>query len=178
MSKQIKQLEMDVLTRTFEDVQDFVLFTATGVDAQADHQFRASLRKKNIRVQMVKNSLARRVFENLGVHLADAWTSPTLVAWGAGSLAELSREIDALGKKNTKLKMKAAVSERAEIPFPRALTMPTRAEAIGRVVALALSPAARVAGQARAPASRVAGQIKTLRERAGAAEGAAPPAAT
>jgi hypothetical protein len=43
--------------------------------------------------------------------------------------------------------------------------MPTRAEAIGRVVMLALSPAAKIAGALRGPAGKVAGQVKSVSEK-------------
>ena len=165
MSKQIKQMEMDALKKTFEGVRDMVLLSISSVNAQADNQLRTTLRKKNIRLQVVKNSLAHRVFGELGMKLANAWESPTTVAWGADSLAELSKELDALIRKNDKIKVKTAVSEGQELPFDRAKTMPTRAEAIGRVVALALSPARRLVSQITAPASRIAAQVKTVSEK-------------
>ena len=116
---------------------------------------------------MVKNSLARRVFSELGIKTQKYWQGPTIFAWGAGSLAELSKDVEALVKKNDKiLKVKGAISEGQEIDFKTALAMPTRAQASGRVVALALSPAARIAGQLRGPVAHVAGQIKTLSEKA------------
>jgi ribosomal protein L10 len=178
MSKQIKQLEMDALKKTFQDVRDLVMLSATGINAQADNLMRHTLRKKNIRLQIVKNSLAARVFGELGIRVSDNhWQSPTLVAWGAGSISELCRELEGILKKNNKIKDKIAVSEGQELPFSQALKMPTRAEAIGRVVSLALSPANRLMSQLLAPAGRVAGQIKSLRERtpeAAPAEGAPP----
>jgi ribosomal protein L10 len=166
MSKQIKQMEMDSLKDTFRDVRDLVFLTAHKVDCHADNQLRATLRKKNIRLQVVKNSLARRVFDELGIKVSTGWEGPTLLAWGATSLADLSKELDALMKKNDKLKPKAAVAEGQEVTFKAALAMPTRAEAIGRIVSLALTPASRLVSQILAPASMVAGQIKSLAERA------------
>jgi large subunit ribosomal protein L10 len=165
MSKRIKQMQMDSLKDVFRDVRDMVLLSTSGVNAQVDNQMRNSLRKKNIRLQVVKNSLCRRVFDELGMKLDRAWTSPTVVAWGAGSVAELSRELEALIKKNAKIKVKTAIAEGQELTFERALKMPTKAEAIGRIVSLVLSPASRLVSQILAPAGRVAGQIKTLRER-------------
>ena len=55
--------------------------------------------------------------------------------------------------------------------------MPTRTQAIGRVVGLALSPASRLIGQLKAPGANISGQLKTLSERPEpAAAGAEPPA--
>jgi large subunit ribosomal protein L10 len=176
MSKQIKQMEMDALGRTFAEVRDLVLLSVTGMPAQAENQLRLALRKKNIRLQVVKNSLARRVFDRLGLKADSVWEGPTTLAWGGGSLAELSRELDTALRKNDKVKFKGAVADGQPVTFAQALKMPTRTEAIGRVVSLVLSPAARIAGALRGPAGRVAGQVKTLREREGApAEGAAAP---
>jgi len=65
------------------------------------------------------------------------------------------------------------------VPFAVAIKMPTRAEAIGMVVTLALSPARRIAGALRGPAGIVAGQIKAIsekKEEAPAEAVAAPPA--
>ena len=64
-------------------------------------------------------------------------------------------------------------SERQPVDFKVALKMPTKAEAIGRVIGMALSPASRLVSQILAPASNIAGQIKTLAERE-PAEAAAP----
>lgn len=164
MAKQVKQMEMDTLKSTFKDVRDIVLLSATGITCQADNQMRLALRKKNIRLQMVKNSLARRVFDELGLK-AKRWEGPTVVAWGGTSIAELAKEIEALAKKNDKIKPKGAISEGLEISFAQALKMPTRAEAIGRVIMLALSPARRVAGQIVGPARRLAGQVKSVSEK-------------
>jgi large subunit ribosomal protein L10 len=181
MSKTIKQMEMDALGQTFRGVRDMVLLSVSGVNAQADNQMRLALRKKNIRLHVVKNSLARRVFNDLGFKAStdSFWLGPTLIAWGHNSLKELSLEIDALIKKNDKIKPKGAFADGQEVTFDQARKMLSKAEAIGRVVSLALSPAARLVSQIRAPAARVAGQIKTLREKppeGGGETPAAPPA--
>jgi large subunit ribosomal protein L10 len=172
MSKQIKQMEMDALRQTFQDVRDLVVLTSSGVNSPTDNQLRLNLRRKNIRMQVVKNSLARRVFDDLGMTSSTFWEGPTAIVWGTGSLAELSRELDTLLRKNDKIKPKGALAEGQEVTFQQALTMPTRAEAIGRVVSLVLSPAGRLVSQLQGPAARVAAQIKTLGEKA-AAEGPA-----
>jgi large subunit ribosomal protein L10 len=175
MSKVIKQMEMDSLKSTFQDVRDMVVLSATKLSCQADNQLRATLRKKNIQMQMVKNTLTRRVFDELGMKVGGYWEGTTILAWGGSSLADLSKELEGLLKKNDKiLKVKGAISEGQEITFQAALKMPTRAEAIGRVISLALSPATRVVSQILAPAAQLAAQIKTLTERPPEAAAAAP----
>lgn len=166
MSKQIKQMEMDALKTTFAGVRDLVLLSVSKVDSQADNQMRLTLRKKNIRLHMVKNSLARRIFDEMGIPTKTAWAGPTTLAWGGDSLADLSKAIDdVILKKNKNIAVKGAIAEGLEITFEQAKTMPTRAEAIGTILAMILGPAAQIAGQIAGPAAQIAGQIKTLADK-------------
>lgn len=177
MSKAIKQMEMDALKATFQNVRDLVIMSVLGgVDCQMDNQLRNRLRKKSICLQVVKNSLTRRVFDELGLKVAENskfWEGPSIIAWGTASLGELSKALDAelkeLVKKHAQLKdrivIKGAIADGQEVTFAQALKMPTKAEAIGRIVTLVLSPASRLIGQIKAPAARLAAQIKTIAER-------------
>jgi large subunit ribosomal protein L10 len=174
MSKIIKQMQMASMKQTFEGIRDLVMMNVTGLDCHQDNKLRLTLRKKNIRLQVIKNSLARRVFSELGINLESSLAGPTTLAWGGSSVAELCKELDTLLKKNDKVKFKGAIADGQPITFEQGLKMPTRAEAIGRVLMLALSPARRIAGQIIGPASLVAGQIKSLSEKK---EEAAPPEA-
>lgn len=180
MSKKVKQLEMDALKQTFEGVRDLVVLTTAGVACQADNQLRLQLRKKNIRLQMVKNSLCRKVFDGMGIKLDNVWSGSTIMAWGGDSVAELSKALGESLKKLPKITVKTAVAEGLEITFKQALAMPTRQEAIGQILAMIVGPAAQIAGCIAGPASQIAGQIKTLSdkkpEEASAAESAAVPA--
>jgi large subunit ribosomal protein L10 len=165
MSKKIKQLEMDALKKTFADVRDMVVLSATGVDCTTDNQLRLALRKKKIRVQMVKNSLAKRVFGDLGIKIDGIWEGPTLLAWGTDSVAELSKSIDEIAQKNKKITVKKAVAEGEQITFEAALKRPTRVQAIGTILAMIIGPAAQIAGQIAGPAGQIAGQIKTIADK-------------
>jgi large subunit ribosomal protein L10 len=165
MSKVIKQMQMDALKSDFKGVRDLVLLNIVGLDAIAENKIRLDLRKKGIRLQMVKNSLARRVFGDMGLQINAEWTNSTTVAWGGTSVAELSKEIEAVVKKQEKkMKVKLAVADGLEVPFATALKMPTRGEALGRVAMLAMAPARRIAAQIVGPASQVAGQIKGIKD--------------
>ena len=185
MSKQIKQMQMDVLKRTFQDVRELVVLSVSGIDATTDNHLRLTLRKKNIRMQVVKNSLCQRTFNDLGMKVGSCWEGPTTLAWGGSGIADLSRTLDKeladIVKKNPKLKdkfqIKTAVSEGQEIPFDRAKTMPTREEAIGTILAMILGPASQLAAQVLGPAGQIAGQVKTLGEKKPEGEEAAAPAA-
>jgi large subunit ribosomal protein L10 len=185
MSKVIKQMQMDALKRDFNGVRDMVLLNIVGLDAIAENQVRLNLRKKGIRLQLVKNSLARRVFKELGLSVltdGDAkaekkrWTGSTTVAWGGTSIAELSKELETIVKKyEKKMKVKTAVSDGQEVPFAVALKMPTKQQIQATILGMILSPGSQIASQIVGPATQIAGQLKTLSEKKEEAP-AAPPA--
>ena len=181
MSKLVKQMELDALTGTLQGVRDMVLLAPGKVSAQIEYNFRKSLREKKIRVQLVKNTLARRVMEAQGIRLDGVWSGPTLVAWGGDSIKELSRAVDNLlktlvnadVKAGPKMQVKTAVADGQQVTFEQAKNMPTRLEAIGEVLGMVLGVASAIAGCLTGPAGQVASQIATIAERK-PEEGAAP----
>lgn len=194
MSKVIKQMQVDSLKSTFKDVRDLVVLSIKGLSAQSDWFLRAALRKKKIHLQLVKNSYSRRVLDDLGIKIpaeSPIWTGNTVFAWGGSSVSELSRSIEGELKApktaaqfKDKVTVKGAVADGQVVSFDMALKMPTRQEAIARVLALALSPASRLVSAFKGPAGNVAGQVKTISEKKEEApapsekkeEAAAPPA--
>jgi ribosomal protein L10 len=178
MSKKIKQMEMDALASTFTGVRDLVVVSVSGVDSQTDNKMRLDFRKKNIRMQVVKNSLAKQVFEKMGIKLANCWDGPTTVVWGGNSVAELSRTLDEAMKKGDKvkdkIKVKTAVADGEEVTFAEALVRPTREQAIAELMSAILGPAMTLLGQIGGPGAQLASQIQTISEKK--EEAAAPPA--
>jgi large subunit ribosomal protein L10 len=174
MSKLVRNMEYTTLEKTFSSVRDLVLLAPAKIDAALDYNFRKQLRDKKVKVQMVKNSLAKRVFDASGIKLDDkTWTGVTLVAWGADSIKDLSKAIDGLikdiekkdPKTKEKYKVKAAVADGQIVTMAQALTMPTRLEAIGEIIGMILGPASAIAGCLVGPGGQVASQIATIAER-------------
>ncbi len=166
MSKAIKQMQMNAMKVAFKDVRDLVMINVVGLNAIDDNKIRLGLRKKGIRLHVVKNSLCRRVLGEMGIQIDGVWGGATTVAWGGSSVAELCKELQGIVKKHDKvMKVKAAVADGQQVPFDVALKMPSRLEAIGRVLALALAPARRLASQIIGPAASVASQIKSLADK-------------
>ena len=167
MSKQVKQLQMDALKQTFNGVKNMVVLSSTKMSAVAENQLRLTLRKKNIRLQQVKNSLARKVFTDLGIELKDIWGGCTVFAWGPESVKELSKGLEGsfkdAEKKDPKfpekVTVKAAIAEGQQVTFEQALKMPTRLEAIGEIVGLILGPGSTLSAMVMGPGGQVASQI-------------------
>jgi large subunit ribosomal protein L10 len=166
MSKLVKKMQMDALKATFGQTRDLVLISMTGVKARDENQIRLQLRKKNIRLHTVKNSLAARVFKDLGINgLEDHLRGPTTIAWGASSIADLSKAIDEWIQREKKIQPKVAVADGAVVPFEAAKKFPTRAQALGEVLALVLGPARKVLGQVTGAGGRLAGVVQSIADR-------------
>ena len=60
MSKVIKQMEMDALKQPSRTFAIWCVLSSEKLTCQIDYGMRTTLRKKKIRVQMVKNTLAQR----------------------------------------------------------------------------------------------------------------------
>jgi large subunit ribosomal protein L10 len=185
MSKVIKQMQMDAIRQTFDGVRDMVVLSVKGLDCQGDYALRATLRKKNVKMMVLKNSLARRVFGEIGIHIppdSKYWEGPTTFVWGApgASIAEVSRALDGelknpktAARYKDKVVVKGAVAEGEPLTFEEAKKRPTREEAIAAIIGAILSPGSSIAGCLTGPAAQVASQIQTISEKA-PAEAAAP----
>ncbi|MCS7166787.1 MAG: 50S ribosomal protein L10 [Gemmatales bacterium] len=171
MSKLVKQLQMESLRKTLSGVQDLILLNIQKLDAKTTTQMRLDLRRKNIRLHMVKNTLAARVFRDLGLEVPeDCWRGPTILAWGGSSIAQLAREVEDWAnrikteKPQVIFEPKIAVVEKRSVSFEEAKHFPTREEALARLVNLVLAPAAYLIGQLRGPASRLVAQLRARAE--------------
>src|SRR6476620_12774042 len=94
MSKLVKDLLTDQLKRELDGVQDLILVNVVGLSANRTSALRKTLRQKNIKLMVIKNSLARRATE--GTQLAPAFEGShgTLaMVWGASDIVSLAKEV-------------------------------------------------------------------------------------
>lgn len=169
MSKVIKQMQMDALKQQFSGVKNLVFLSQSKLGAIAENQLRLALRKKGVRLHQVKNSLARKVFAELGLDHHHLVSGNTVLAWGGENVKELSKELESafrdMSKKdpkfNEKVTVKGAIAEGTPVTFAEALKMPTRLEAIGEIVAAMTGPGSAIAGLLIGPGGAVASQIET-----------------
>ena len=129
-------------------------------------------------MMVLKNSLARRVFTDMGLQVpADSkyWAGPTTFVWGDSgtSIAEVSRALETELKNpklapiyKDKITLKGAIAEGVPVTFDQAVKMPTRQEAIATILQTILSAGSNIAGCLTGPASQIASQIKTISEKA------------
>jgi large subunit ribosomal protein L10 len=181
MSKYVKELMMDQLRSDLDGSRSVLIIDLKGLDAIAEHKLRSDLRKKSIKIRALKNTLARRVFSDMGLDgLAQFLVGPSTAVWGGAGVAELAKEMSRQVKTLKKPKIKGGAVDGVVIGPTQVediTKLPSREALIARVAGLALAPAQRIVALANAPASGLAGQLKTLAERAsdeGSPEAPAP----
>ena len=173
MSKPVKELVKKELVRRFEGLDSLAIVGFTGIDAITTHEIRGRLRDKQIRLSVVKNSLARAAFKEIGLPDAkELFDGPCAVAYGTDtenvSVVNVVREVLELGKKTENLTVKAAVLE-GEIFGPERVKelseYPTRDEARSNLVACVLAPGKNLVGCLIGPASTLASLVKAIEEK-------------
>jgi large subunit ribosomal protein L10 len=175
MSKTVKEMIVREYRTRFEGVEGAVAVQLRGLDSITTNRMRSHLRSKDVRVTVVKNSLAKRAFSGGKLEpLSPALSGPTAVIYGRGaSVVDVAREVVNWVKENDKkqerCQFKGAVLEGIYYDGPAGVDklskMPTRAEAISQVITLVLSPAKTVAGLAVGPGRRVLGIVKEVQTR-------------
>ncbi|MCD4825562.1 MAG: 50S ribosomal protein L10 [Phycisphaerae bacterium] len=177
MSKPVKQMISKELTERFAEVDSVAICGFTGLDSEATYAMRGKLAEKDIKITVVKNSLARSAFKTAGLDDAiELLDGPCAVAYGADSIVTVVRELLDVHKEAPALTVKGAVLD-GEVFSGDAEVMalskfPTRDEALGQVVGCVLSAGANLAGCLVGPAGQIAGILKAIEEKAGDSEAA------
>jgi len=169
MSKPVKDLMTNELKDRYGEVDSALVVNPIHLTAVETNQLRRDLRAKQIRMEVVKNSLAKRAF--VGTKLEGACElldGPAALVTGADSVIDAGRAIVDWTRKLTRLEMRGAVVEGQVLNAHQALElakMPTRPELQGQLVSLMQSPGSQVVSAITGPAGRIAGCIKALIEK-------------
>jgi len=170
MSKPVKEMIRRELARRFDGLTSLAIVGFTGLDAIRTNQIRGRLREKQIRLTVVKNSLARRALRELGMDsTAELIEGPCAVACGGDSVVGLVRELIEIGRDAPHLTVKAALLEGEVFKGEeqvKALSMyPTREEAVAQVIGCAVSAARSLAACLIGPGAQVAALVKAVEEK-------------
>jgi large subunit ribosomal protein L10 len=172
MSKPIKNLIVESYKSRFEGLTGGVLIDVRGIKSNETNALRADLAKKQIKITIVKNSLARKAFE--GGELAplnDLMDGPSAMVYPVSeeaSVVTVARELVDAAKKIKALEFHGALME--GIVFgPKEVEAlskyPTKDEAQAQVVQILLSPAQNLVGAATGPGKKIASILKTVQEK-------------
>ena len=168
MSKYVKELEMDFLRNRLDGVEDVLLLDLQKLDGVTANKMRLDFRKKEIHLQTVSNSLAKRVFSDLGIKGADPLLAgPTSVCWGKEDIVKLAREVFdyAKGLDDVAIKGGAVAGTTLDTKGVEDLSKsPSREELLGQLVSQLFSPVHDVINQASAMGGQIASQIDQIAE--------------
>jgi large subunit ribosomal protein L10 len=183
MSKYVKELMMDQLRTDLGDNRSLLILDLKDLDAQGEYQLRRDLRKKSIHLRVLKNTLARRVFADLGMDgLSQFLVGASAAAWGGEGIAELAKEISKQVKALKKPEIKGGAVDGVVVgpgQVEDITKLPSREVLIGQVLTILLSPAREALGLVTSPASTLIGQLEAFIEKnqaPGGAESADEPA--
>jgi large subunit ribosomal protein L10 len=164
MSKYVKELMMDQLKEDLNGTRSLLILDLKNLDAVAEFQLRRDLRKKSIRLRILKNSLARRVFTDLGMEgLSGYLEGPSAIAWGAEGIAELAKEISNQVKILKKPAIKGGAVDGVVVGPEQVediTKLPSREVLIGQVLGLLLGPAREAMALVSSPAATLIGQLE------------------
>ncbi|MHC4415847.1 MAG: 50S ribosomal protein L10 [Planctomycetota bacterium] len=170
MSKPVKELILADYKSRFDGVDGALLIDIRGIEANQNNALRLDLGGKDIRVTIVKNTLARKAFAGTGLEpLIPALQGPSALTWGGASVIDVARELIAWAGKVDNLEVKAAVLDgeyfEGQAGVERLSRYPTKPEAQARAVALLLAPAANLAAAMLDPGSRILAIVKEIEQR-------------
>ena len=166
MSKYVKQLLTDHLRQEWADLESALLVTVNGMTANANVRLRRELRDQDIRLLVIKNSLARRASVDSPLALAlDGVKTPSAVVWGGEDIVSLAKEVVRLSKVDeyAPFSPTGGVMEGERLSMDQVLEIskwPSRKEQLSILVSQILSPGANLSSQLLAPGSALASQIE------------------
>src|SRR5215510_9411184 len=173
MSKFVKELITKDLRNRLDGVGDALLIDVIGLENNKNVALRQRLRKKNINLLVVKNSLARRATE--GTSLAPAFEAAQgtmALIWGGEDIISLAKEVIQIveDKEYEKVQPKGGVMDGQPLAADQIKAVskwPSRKEQLSILSGQILSVGSTLSGQLLSAGSKLASQIKKKSEEEG-----------
>ncbi len=170
MSKPVKNMIVSSYQRELADLDGAVVIDIRGVDSNSNNAMRQELRKKQIHVTVVRNSLAKKALADSKLAgLFAALEGPSALVYGSESVVDVARSIVDWAKKVEKLDLKGAVLDGVYFDGPAGVkqlsSYPTREEALAKAVQIILSPGGKLVGAVKGPGSKLLGIVKEIQTR-------------
>ena len=173
MSKYVKNLITEDLRGRLEGINDALLVNVIGLDANSTTTLRKELRKKNIHLLVVKNSLAARATEGTPLAKAFEGVEGTLaIVWGSEDIVSLAKDVARFAGDNQykAFEARGGVMDGQKLSPQGAIAVskwPTRIEQLGLLSSQLLSPGSTLVAQLAGPGGLLASQLKQIAEKEG-----------
>jgi len=170
MSKAVKAMITEELRGRYSGLESACVIDMTGMNVTEQQELRRALRGKDARVEVVKNSLARRALADCPLEpLGAALEGPcALVTTSSESLVETAKALVAAASEFEKLTLKQAIvdGDPSLLLVVDVAKLKSRVEILGEIAMLIGSAGRSVAGCIGSPQSKVAGCLKALADKA------------
>ncbi|ADB17223.1 ribosomal protein L10 [Pirellula staleyi DSM 6068] len=182
MSKQLKNLIASDVSSRLSGVNDALLVNVIGLNSANTYSLRKELRSKNIRLLVVKSSLALRATEGQPIAKAfEGGEGSLAIVWGSDDFVSLCKEMVEIHKKPEfeKCVPKGGVMDGERLSPEKVEEVskwPNRTQQISMLVGQILSPGAKLLSQLNSPGGKLLSQIKKKSEGEEGAADAAPEA--
>ena len=174
MSKYVKNLITDHLRERLSGVNEALLVSVIGLDANADNRLRTELQAKDINLVVVKNSLAARATAGTPLSaMFEGLTGTAAVCWGGEDVVSLAKEVTRLAKDEqfAAFEPRGGMMDGQRLSGARVAEVsrwPNRREQLSLLLGQILSPGANLVGQLTGPGAVLTGQIHRQAEEEGA----------
>lgn len=168
MSKMVKSLIRDDYKRSYKGIDSACVVSVIGMNAVDTNRFRGMLRGKDIKLQVVKNTMARQAFAGTALEpLGNGLDGPCALVTGGSSVIDIAKLLVEQLKAFPGLKLRDGLVEGDPdlVPVEQIAKMKSLGELRAQLIGQALSPGRNVAGCLVGPAGRIAGCIKALAEK-------------
>lgn len=169
MSKPVKEMITEIYRDKFSGIDGAIIVSIRGIGAIDNGNLRGQLAEKQMKLTVVKNTLARTAFSGTALeNISDILEGPSAVVYGGESVVNVAREVIAIAKKMNNLEVKGAILDGTVFQakeVDRLSKFPTRDEALAQTVTLFLSPARNLAGSIASPGAKIASILKTIEEK-------------
>lgn len=169
MVSAVNSLIVKELASKYSDVRNCMVINYQGISALEANELRKDLRARKIRLEIVKNSLARRAFEEVGGgEFVQLLTGPSAIVSGGDDPAVLARVLVGWSKKLPTLKIRGGLAEGRLVSSPQVENLsklPPRPVLLAQMATLLVSPMSRLAVVMNAPLRNLHGALLAFKEK-------------
>jgi large subunit ribosomal protein L10 len=173
LTKEQKEAIVAEVAIVARSAQSAIAAEYRGLTVEQLTKLRRDARNAGVYVRVVKNTLARRALTDTGYAcMSDSLKGPLVLAFSREEPAAAARIVRDFAKDNDKLVVKAiALSGRLLAPADLAAlaTMPTRDEALSKLLAVMKAPVEKLARTLKAPADKLVRTLAAVRDQKQAA---------
>ncbi len=110
MGRQLKDLMAKELASRYAGTENCLIIGYHGVTAQEEHQLRRALQGKNLKMQVLKNSLAARAFGEIGLdRLTSFLDGPSAIVSGETDVVDMCKAVSEWAREHEKLSVRGGL---------------------------------------------------------------------